>query len=536
MKTWLAAAAATLVALAPFDVHGQSGAERGGTVVIAGASDLRAMNSLVAAETYTVEFINHVLFMPLIRYTPDLKFEPVLARSWRMLGDTAVVFDLRRDVFWHDGRKTTAYDVAFTFDRARDSLTAFPNADYVRNYRRATVIDSFTVRVSFAPHRDALMVWPELAIMPRHLLEHVPPAELSQAPFNKQPVGNGPFRFVSQRANDRWVFEANPRHPAALGGQPRVERLIWRVIPDNTAQQSELLTGGADIILAARAEQFAQLAARPGITGVLKPSRRFYFIAWNGKRATLSQPATRRALMHALNRDQMIKALRGGYATIATGPIAPYHWAHDKSLAPLRYDPQTAIRLLESNGWRDRNRDGVRENAAGEPLQIELKIPANNGFNRDLAEMIRSDLSKVGVRVTTRPIDFAALVDDISTPERRFDAAILAFDTDFNINLRDAFHSKELEGPFQSSSYRNPRVDALLDAVAKATDRERARQLYADVQRILRDEQPWGFLFYPPELIVKSDRVQGAQFDIRGVLAGVEKWYTGPRRGSTARD
>jgi len=535
MRTRILAGVLTLAVLA---APGAAAAQaRGGsTVVIAGATDLRAMNSLVAAETYTVEFINHVLFMTLLRYTPDLEFEPSLARSWRLIGDTAVVFNLRKDIYWHDGRRTTAHDVAFTFERARDSLTAFPNAEYLRHYRAATVIDSFTIRFSFAPHRDPLMVWPELAIMPRHLLESVPPEEMRQAAFNKQPVGNGPYRFVSQRTNDRWVFEANPRHPAELGGPPRVQRLIWRVIPDNTAQQSELLTGGADIILAVRAEEFRALDARAGFSGILKPSRRFYFIAWNGRRTTLADAATRRALMHALDRNRMIQVLRGGYATLATGPIAPYHWAHDSSLEPLAHDPQQAMRLLESAGWRDRNNDGVRENSAGVPLEIELKIPANNGFNRDLAEMIRSDLARVGVKVIARPVDFATLVDDISSPERRFDAAILAFDTDFNINLRDPFHSQEMNGPFQSASYRNARVDVLLDSVAKTLDRARARRLYAELQRILRDEQPWGFLFYPPELIVKNDRVQGTTFDIRGVLADVGKWHTTSGRAATARD
>jgi ABC-type transport system substrate-binding protein len=93
-----------------------------------------------------------------------------------------------------------------------------------------------------------------------------------------------------------------------------------------------------------------------------------------------------------------------------------------------------------------------------------------------------------------------------------------------------------MDGPFQSASYRNARVDTLLDAIARTTDRERVRRMYADVQKILRDEQPWGFLFYPPELIVKSDRVQGTPFDIRGVLAEVERWYAGSSRASAARN
>src|SRR5436190_1514773 len=108
----------------------------GGTLVVAGTVDLRGMNGLVANEAFTSEFLEHVLFMPLVRLTPSLQFEPWLASSWTMTGDTGVVFRLRKDVFWHDGVRTTAYDVVYTFQAAKDPEMAFPNGDYFENWDR----------------------------------------------------------------------------------------------------------------------------------------------------------------------------------------------------------------------------------------------------------------------------------------------------------------------------------------------------------------------------------------------------------------
>src|SRR5262245_19615693 len=111
MRRSLLIASTALLLLAP--VSAQNTPRRGGTLVIAAASDFQQFNSLVNADALTGEWIRHALFLPLIRLGPDLQPAPALARSWKLSGDTSVVFSLRNDVRWHDGRRTTAHDVAF---------------------------------------------------------------------------------------------------------------------------------------------------------------------------------------------------------------------------------------------------------------------------------------------------------------------------------------------------------------------------------------------------------------------------------------
>lgn len=500
-------------------------AQRDQTLVVAAASDLQAMNPLVATEANTADVLRHLLFLPLLRYDAQSRLAPSLAQSWQVIGDTAVVFRLRRDVRWHDGRLTTARDVVFTFRTARNAATAFPAAGDLEHWTDAVVLDSFTVRLRFVPHADPLDVWATLPVVPEHLLAGIQPAQLRNAAFNRAPVGNGPFRFGSHRANDRWVFEANPDFPRALGGPPRLARIIWRVIPDRAAQITALLTGQVHVVLSPGAEQVRELGARTDFRGVVKPSRRYYFINWNGQHAALSDPRVRRALMLGLNRQQQIDVLRAGYAQVATAPIAPYHWAFDAQLAPLPYDPGAARALLAEAGYRDRNGDGVVEAADGRRLEIELKVPANSAFNRDLGELIRADLARIGVAVRVRPVDFATLVDDVSSPDRRFDAALLAFETELRLSLRETFHTAALGGPYQSSSYSNPRVDHLLDAVDRTTDRDAAARIWAELQAILVEDQPWGVLWYPPELLLAHERLRGFAPDIRGLFADAAAWH-----------
>jgi peptide/nickel transport system substrate-binding protein len=497
----------------------------GGTVVVAANSDLEYMNSLVSSDRNTQEINRYLLFLPLIGYSADLDYEPALAERWELLGDTGVVFHLRRDVRWHDGPVTSARDVIFTWERVRDPETAFPNSAYFEHWTGAEAVDSFTVRFSFAPHLDPLAGLPFLPIMPAHHLESVQPAAMRQAAFNKRPVGNGPFRFVEHRTNDRTIFEANPDFPDALGGRPYIDRIVYRPLPDATAQIAELTAGSADMILTPRAQEFPELARRPGMRGVQRAGRQYASVMWNGRVAPLNDPAVRRALTFAMDRQQILETLRGGYGELASGPIGPYHWAFDRAVTPVPFSRDSARALLASAGLTDRNGDGMLQHPDGRPFTIELKIPAASAINRDMAEMIRANLAEVGVRVTTRPLDFNVLIQDLTSPQRNFQGVIMAWESDFRINLRDTFHSGTMTGPFQTASYSNARVDALIDSASLARNRTRAKDIYGELQQILRDEQPWSFLYYYPDLVLIRDRLQGVEMDIRGAFAGVTRWF-----------
>jgi peptide/nickel transport system substrate-binding protein len=358
---------------------------------------------------------------------------------------------------------------------------------------------------------------------------------LKQAPFNKSPVGNGPFRFVSQQANDRWVFEANPNFPEELGGRPNLDRVVWRVVPDNTAQVTELRTGNADLILAPRAEQFRELDQHPDLRGIVMPSRLFAFVGWNGRRPPFNDARVRKALALAIDRNRIVQGLRGGLGEVGVGPIAPYHWAFDSTLKALPTDRAAARALLAQAGFQDRNGDRVLDGPDGKPFRFELNMAAGNDFQRDIAELIRADLDSVGVAVTTRAQEFGTLIGAISSPERTFDAVIMGWESDFRLNLRDVFHSAELNSPFQLASYRNPVVDSLIDQTARTASREAALPLYKQLQAILLEEQPWTVLYYFPTLAVARERVKGVTADIRGVFVNLPEWWLAQGDSAAAR-
>jgi len=503
----------------------QLAADTGGTAVVALTQNIDFANGLLSGEIYSQEINNTALFLPLLRYDDKLNLAPLLARSWRMYGDTAVVLQLRDDVPWHDGVKTSAYDVEFTFRYGTDPKTGYPNGDYWVGWKGVQVVDSFTVRFTLDPQPEPLANLPWIPIMPKHLLDSIKPENLRNAPFNQKPVGNGPFRFVEYVPNQRWVFEANREYPIALGGRPLLSRLIFRIVPDQSAQESELITGNVDLITSVRPERAADLDAKPGVYRLEKPGRQFSFIGWNTRRPPLDDARVRRALTMAIDREKMVQVVARGVGRVATGPVPPFHWSFDAGIAPLPHSLDSARALLASAGIADRNRDGVAELPGGKPFRIELKIAANNQLNSDIAELIRADLDSVGVRLVPRAMEFNTMVEDVTSPARRFDAFILAWQNDFKLVLHDNFHSGAIDNPFQFASYRNAQVDTLLDQIETTTSREIATPLWRRLQTVLRDEQPWTFLYYYSTVYAARERLQGVDMDIRGAFVNLPKWH-----------
>ena len=518
-----AAAACALVALLGGCADAVPG--RGGTAVIGAGSDLDYANPLVSVDAWTNEVLLYALFTPLVRYGPNLEYEPQLARSWEMLGDTGVVFHLRDDVRWHDGTPTTAHDVLFTFERAVDPATGFPNSDYFSRWTRGEVVDSHTVRFHFERQADPLAGWAFTPIAPRHLLDSIPPERLRQAAFNRAPVGNGPFRFVSQRPGDRWIFEANPDHPEGLGGRPLLDRVVWRVIPENSAQIMELRVGEVDLALQPRPEEVLALSRRDGLRAVVKPSRQFSFVVWNGLRKPLDDPRVRRALALSLDRAEILEGLRSGFGQAAATPVMPFHWAFNEDVQPLPFSPDSGRALLADVGIRDTDGDGILELPDGSDFSIQIKLSAESDYSRDVAEAVRSQLADLGVRASTRPTDTGTLFQDVTSTSRNFDAAVLGWAGDFRLDLRDLFHSDTREGPYQFASYSNPEMDSLLDRAVLEPDPALATPLWGRVQEILREEQPWTVLYYQTDAFLARERVRNMDMDIRGALINLPEWW-----------
>ncbi|MGD2153524.1 MAG: ABC transporter substrate-binding protein [Gemmatimonadales bacterium] len=504
----------------------------GGTVVVASLNEINSMNHFASMDETSQEVQTYVLFTPLIHFDEKLAPAPYLAESWDTVttrsGDLVLTFRLRDDVKWHDGVPTSAYDVKFTFERIKDPRTSYPHASLLAPYDSAVVADSFTVAFYLTRHPGFMDPWRRISPMPEHILGDVPPAELSHHPFGTEsPLGNGPFRFVEHRSGDRWVFEANPDFAESLGGRPYLDRLVYRYIPEPTIRLAELLAGEVDVYLVVWPDQVAEIEARPEARVITYENRNYAFLNWNGRRTFFQNPTVRRALTLAIDRQRIVDVARLGLGRVAQGPVPPFHWAYNADMEPLQYDPERARALLDSAGWVDRDGDGVREKDVYK-ASFELKTNQGNPTREQILTLVQADLAKVGVEVNLRIQEGQSLRADITNAERRFDAFVLGWSADFNLDDRILFACSQLDGPYQWASYCNPRVDEILDQVAMMVDRSRALPLWHEYQEILQWEQPYTFLYYDVRANAVRARVRDVQTDIRGDFVNVTDWWIAP--------
>jgi len=535
----LAAPLGTIVALGACSGGGASGstddvpeAERyGGTAVVATGGDIPDMNPLTSTETMASEVQQFILFVPVIAYDAEFQPEPALARSWEVNADTTqLTFHLRDDIYWHDGVRTTAYDLAFAYERATDPATGFPNMAFWTHYGKGEAVDSFTFRVDLASHAEFMDPWRTFTAVPRHILGDTPPAQIRQHPFStRQPIGNGPFRLAGRVDGQSWTFEANPDFPAELGGRPYLDRLVIRVVPESTTRLTELLTGAIDFYAVPPPEQADRIEADANSRLAAYADRSFVLLGWNQRRPPFDDVRVRRALTLAINRARIVDAVLYGHGELANGTVPPFFWQYDPQAgSDLGYDPDAARALLAEAGWTP-GPDGMLRNAAGQPLRFTFNTNQGAQVRADIAQIAQADLRQIGVDARVQILEWGTLLDRINTPTLRdFDAVIIGWRTEFRIDDSDLFHCDKRDQRYQWVGHCDPRLDALLDTLPKIADRDVARPLWREYQQLVAEQQPYTFIYFTERLHGIHNRLRNVHPDPRGDWVGVSRWWIAP--------
>ena len=437
----------------------------GGIAVVGSIGGMEGFDPVTAGEVAPAQHMQFVTHMTLLEFDHDLEMRPYLAESWEVSEDRSeVTFHLRNDVFWHDGHPTTAEDVAFTFRVFSDPASGYPNQSFFGPYMSegngVEVVDTHTVRFRFEPHADFLETWRGQPIFPEHLLGDVPVDSLASHPYSTTcPVGNGPYRFVDREIGESWTFGPNLAFPEALGGRPGLDRYVYRTISDHATLLAELLAGGVDVFVQMLSNQAETAASEDHLRVWSFPFPSIFFVAWNSRVPELASPDVRRALTLGMDRQRMIDGVQMGGARILNTSLPPVHWAYDSSLDDsLAYDPEQARALLDGAGWTDRNGDGVRENADGTPLEIEL-IFNQNQERQELAELMRLQLQEIGIRLVPQVMEFGAWRDYTFGSEKDFEGSLVTFETGFRVDDWDLFHSEAVDGAFALSGTMDPELD-----------------------------------------------------------------------------
>ena len=464
--------------------------QRVNQLIMSSIGDASFLNPILAQDSASSD-INSFVFNGLIKYDRDLQgFVGELAESWKVKeGEKPeITFFLRKGVLWHDGKEFTAEDVKFTYDKIMDEKTNTVRRSDYELVEKAEVLDPYTFRVIYKqPFSPGLQTW-GMGIIPKHLLEK---EDINTTSFNRRPVGTGPFRFVEWVTDEKIVVEANPTY---FQGRPHLERIIYRIIPEVSLSEMELLTKGVDSY-GVSPHQFRRMSEIDFLKIYSQPALGYTYIGYNLKNTLFQDRRVRQAFTHAINREEIVQYVLYGYGAVISGPFPSHLWYYNANVKPFPYDPQKARALMAEAGWKDTDGDGVLDKD-GQPFRFKLITNSGNDVRRDVGVLVQRQLRELGVDVTFEVYEWSVFLKNFINA-KHFDACILGWGLSPDPDDYQIWHSSQIERGFNFVSYKNPEVDRLWEEGRREYDQEKRKKIYWRIHELMAEDQPYTFLFSP---------------------------------------
>jgi ABC-type transport system substrate-binding protein len=474
-------------------------------------SDPRSLDPALSTDVPTGETIT-LIFDNLTRFDVDANLEPGLAERWDVDSAGLVyTFHLRPNVTFHDGRLVVAEDVRASFLRVLDPRAtggrnwplmpivgareyAAGNAEDVRGIR---VLDDSTVQLEIT---EPLNLFPKLLAMPVAAIVPTP----TPAGFDQQPIGSGPWRFVSWAHDDAIVLSANENY---WGGRPAEDTLIIRIIPEPLTQAAEFEAGNLSVVEVPFGETRRWEETQSDLLQ-RRPALRDLYIAINTTRGPLADVRVRRALNHAVDVETILRTVMGGRGVRAAGAIPPGIEGYDSTRAPYRHDPELAKRLLAEAGYPN-------------GFDLQLWRTQRSELAR-IAQAVQSDLGEVGIRVEIVERDASSAREAARAGETDM------FISDWYADYPDPenftyplFHSRNV-GPGGNMAFlRVPAIDSMIMEMRSTPDSMRKIQLARAVDQAIFEQAPWIFLWFPVDMWAVRPEIEG--WKIYAVFTG-QRW------------
>jgi peptide/nickel transport system substrate-binding protein len=369
-----------------------------------------------------------------------------------------------------------------TIERIIDPEFASPRAVVLNMIKEVVVVDDYTVQFKtekpFAP-------------LPAHLAHNagsiIAPSAIEEEnsggkKVSENPVGTGPFKFVSWSTGSEMVFEKN----ADYWGEKKanVDTLKFVVVPEQATRMAMLETGDAHVAQVG-ASDVERAKGMADVTITSEKSTRMDYLGFNMNKAPYDNLKVRQAISMAINKSDVVDGILDGQGVPAVGPLAPTVVGNYQELKPLEYDVEAAKKLMAEAGFAD-------------GFETTLFVNEGNKERSDIALLVQDQLDDIGITVNIETIEWGAFLEKTAAGEHEL--FILGWTTvtaDADYGLYALFHSSAFGAPGNRSFYKNERVDELLDLGRSETDQAKRDEAYKEISEILVEEAPMVYLQHP---------------------------------------
>lgn len=473
------------------------------------SSNLSRVNPILATDSGSGEVAGRV-FNSLITYGKDANIKCELAKSYRFINDTTLIFELRDNVLWHDGKPFGAKDVLFTYETIISPKIFTPYADSFKHIKKVEVINDLTVKVTYKyPYFKALETW-MMGILPEHLLKN--DKDLMTSDFNQKPIGNGPYILEGFSISSDVELLADKNY---FIHKPNIDKIIYHYVQDSSTEFLMLKSRQLDVggLSPLQIERQIDDEFKKHFNIYEDISHGYTYMGFNLKNEKFKNPLVREAISLAIDRKELVDILFFGHGQVCNGPFMPGTFAYnDKIKTPLP-NIKKAKKLLKKAGYDKKN-----------PFSFEVTTNSNNPTRTYAVQIMQHQLKRAGVKMKIRTMEWQAFLNTVVLP-RKFEAVVLGWSLGLMPDAYSIWHSKSAKkGGFNFVSYKNKRVDELIKKGEKTVDREKLGVIYREIfARIVKDN-PYLFLFIPNSITAVNKDIKNVSPSIIGVMHNLIDW------------
>lgn len=509
--------------------------ETGDTLIIAWKADAKLLTPLVSKDAYasrihyyTHEYLTHFNLDAPFNYTPGL------AKSWEVTETEkgmVVVFELFENARWSDGKPVTADDVIFTFDTTlNEKIDTVHLRGYLNKLGSYEKLGDHSVRFEFKEkYFDIISALSNLTIIPKHVY-----GDFDEETFNEGIidlcVGSGPYKLDNWVKNDRIELVRNENY---WGAKPPVERITFRIIPEDLPMFQEFKAGNVDLIPPTAeqwtenvdAEWFKESGSQPYL--YFSPRGGYNYIGYNLRLPVFADKRTRQALTMLIDRQAIIDTIAEGMGALISGPFFFKSEQYNKEVEPWPYDPERARQQLKEVGWEDTNNDGIIDmdldgDGERDPFEITYLLPSGGAIGGKIQRFVQDAFRQAGIKLNLDQLEWTVFNERLQT--RNFDMVTLSWTGSPEGDPFQIWHSKsEPDKGSNAVGFINQRADELIERGRETLDHDKRMEIWHEFHKLINEEQPYTFLYAKPKRAFLHARFKNAkQRDYRLYYS---EWY-----------
>ena len=503
-----------------------AGATPGGSVVAAQTSDAVSFHPYQTTDTGSRAYQGLVYGGSLVTYDPkSLDLIPEAAKSWRISDDKLTyTFTLRDDLVWSDGTPITSADYKWTFDQLLKPENQYA---YISNLAPIASYEATDPKTILVKLKEPVVVGLETADavtpLPKHVWESLDWTDPQKNPQIMAPtVASGPYKLQEWRKDDRAVFVANERY---YDGKPLIETFTYRIVPSNEIAFQMLKTGEVDLAGFAP-DNYEEAKKLPNATVYewWPAAAQWLYLGFNFRREPWQDPQVRHALAHAIDRDGIAQYVQLGLAEPTYSVFPPSSWVYNPDVPKYEHDMDRAKALLDQAGWKP-GPNGLRQKD-GKPLTLKILYgPPTSKTSERVAQVAQQAWTDLGIQVEVQTREWGTYLNELKSEPFDWDVNVGAWSSTIEPHFMQQIWMEASIPQLNHVAYVNKRVEGLFDQGVREFDREKRKQIYGEIQRIMSEESPYVFLTYSKSYIGVSNRIGGIEPTALGIGWNRERWF-----------